>query len=73
MEAVTAESLAQNWHIGLNKAQAISYEAIMDVPIAMVATAWDDPATGEATVLYIHEALYFGDKMSHTLLCPNQL
>jgi hypothetical protein len=35
--------------------------------------AWDDPATGEVTVLYIHEALYFGDKMSHTLLCPNQL
>jgi hypothetical protein len=50
-----------------------SYEAIKDVPIATVATAWDDPATGEVIVLYIHEALYFGDKMSHTLLCPNQL
>jgi hypothetical protein len=25
------------------------------------------------TVLYIHEALYFGDRMSHTLLCLNQL
>jgi hypothetical protein len=24
-------------------------------------------------VLYIHEALYFGDRMSHTLLCPNRL
>jgi hypothetical protein len=50
-----------------------SYEAIKDVPIATVATAWDDPATGEVIVLYINEALYFGDKMSHTLLCPNQL
>jgi hypothetical protein len=50
-----------------------SYEAIKDVPIAMVATTWDDPATGEVTILYIHEALYFGDKMSHMLLCPNQL
>jgi hypothetical protein len=50
-----------------------SYEAIKDVPIATVAKAWDDPATGDVTVLYIHEALYFGDKMSHTLLCPNQL
>jgi hypothetical protein len=38
-----------------------------------VATAWDDPAAGEVIVLYINEALYFGDKMSHTLLCPNQL
>jgi transposase len=50
-----------------------SYEAIKDFPIATVATAWDDPATGDVTILYINEALYFGDKMSHTLLCPNQL
>jgi hypothetical protein len=50
-----------------------SYEAIKDVPIATVATAWDDPATGEVIVLYINEALYFGDKMSHTMLCLNQL
>jgi hypothetical protein len=48
-----------------------SYEAIKDVSIATVATAWDDPAAGEVTVLYIHEALYFREKMSHTLLCPN--
>jgi hypothetical protein len=38
-----------------------------------VATALDDPATGNVIILYINEALYFGDKMSHTLLCPNQL
>jgi hypothetical protein len=50
-----------------------SYEAIKDVPIATVATASDDPATGEVTVIYIHEALYFGDKMSNTRHCPNQL
>jgi hypothetical protein len=50
-----------------------SYEAIKDVPIAMVATAWEDPATGDVFVLNIHEALYFRDRMSHTLLCPNQL
>jgi hypothetical protein len=50
-----------------------SYEAIKDVPIATMATAWDDPATCDVTVLYIHEVLYFGDRMSHTLLWPNQL
>jgi hypothetical protein len=50
-----------------------SYQAIKDVPIPTVATAWDDPGTGEVIILYIHEALYFGDRMSHTLLCPNQL
>jgi hypothetical protein len=49
------------------------YEAIKVVPIATVAMAWDDPATGDVFVLYIHEALYFGDRMSRTLLCPNQL
>jgi hypothetical protein len=38
-----------------------------------VATAWDDPATGDVTVLYIHKALYFGGRMSDTLLCSNQL
>jgi hypothetical protein len=47
-------------------------QSIKDIPIAMVASAWDEPGTGDVTVLYIHEALYFGDKMSHTLLCPNQ-
>jgi hypothetical protein len=51
-----------------------SYESIKDIPIATVATAWDDPETGEVIVLYIHEALYLGDRMlSHTLLCPKQL
>jgi hypothetical protein len=50
-----------------------SYEAIKDIPIATVAMAWDDLETGEVIVLYIHEALYFGDNMSHMLLCPNQL
>jgi hypothetical protein len=47
--------------------------SIKDVPIATVATAWDDPATGDVFVLYIHEARYFGVRMSHTLLCLNQL
>jgi hypothetical protein len=50
-----------------------SHEAIKDVPIATVATACDDLATGDVIVLYIHEDLYFGDRMSHTLLCPNRL
>jgi hypothetical protein len=50
-----------------------SHEAIKDVPNATVATACNDLATGDVFVLYIHEALYFGDRMSHTLLCPNRL
>jgi hypothetical protein len=45
----------------------------VDVPVATVATAYDCPTTGKTHILVINEALYFGDKMSNTLLCPNQL
>jgi hypothetical protein len=49
------------------------YQPISNIPVATVATAWDDPRDGSTTVLIINEALYFGDRMPHTLLCPNQL
>ena len=49
------------------------YSPIPDVPIASVATAWDDPKDGSTIILVIHEALYFGDRMPHSLLCPNQM
>jgi len=49
------------------------YKAIKDIPIATVATAWDDPAGGPTVILVVNEALYFGDRMNHSLLCPNQI
>jgi len=49
------------------------YQPIRDIPVAKVATPWDDPKDGSTTILVINEALYFGDRMLHTLLCPNQL
>ena len=49
------------------------YEPIAEIPIATVATAYDCPDTGKVWVLIINEALYFGSKMTNTLLCPNQL
>ncbi|KAI2501496.1 hypothetical protein MHU86_12941 [Fragilaria crotonensis] len=49
------------------------FKALEDIPIATVATAYDCPLTGKTYVLVINEALYFGDKMKHSLLCPNQL
>ena len=49
------------------------YEAIDEIPVATVATAYDCPATGKVYVLVINEALYFGARMNHSLLCPNQL
>jgi len=44
-----------------------------DVPIGTIATSWVNPETSEIFVLVFHEALYFGDKLDHTLICPNQL
>ncbi len=49
------------------------YQSIEDVPVATVATAYDCPVTGKVHILVINEALYFGEKMKNTLLCPNQL
>ena len=49
------------------------FTPVQDVPIATVATAWSDPFTGQGYILIIHEALFFGNKMNHSLLNPNQL
>ena len=46
---------------------------IKDVPVATVATAYDDPITQETYILVFHEALYFGSSMEHSLISPMQL
>ncbi len=43
------------------------------MPIATVATAWSDPLTGEGYILIVHEAMYLGNNMDHSLINPNQL
>jgi hypothetical protein len=45
--------------------------AVQEVPIATVLTIWECPKTGELWMLVIHEALYFGDRLKESLLCPN--
>ena len=50
---------------------ADSYEPIKNVPIAKVATAYDHP-TGETFIIIFGQALYMGDTMEHSLICPNQ-
>jgi hypothetical protein len=49
------------------------YSPLENIPIATVATAWDSPEDGSTIILIINEALYFGNRMNHSLLCPNQL
>ena len=48
-------------------------QPIVGVPIVSGATAWDDPATGETYILIINEGLYYGNKMDHSLINPNQI
>ena len=50
-----------------------TYEAIKSVPIVQAGTAYDNPETGETTILILNEVIWMGDKMDHTLVNPNQL
>jgi hypothetical protein len=50
-----------------------NYAALQDVPIAFVCTVWENPKTGELWMLVFHEALYFGQQLKESLLCPNQM
>ena len=50
-----------------------SIKPIENVPIVSGATAWNDPVTGEIYILIINEALYYGKKLDHSLINPNQV
>ena len=43
------------------------------IPIVTALTAYDIPNTTETILLVLNEALYFGNKLLHTLLTPNQM
>jgi hypothetical protein len=48
--------------------------AVQEVPIATVLTIWECIKTGDIwMLLVINEALYFGNRLKESLLCPNQL
>ena len=42
------------------------------IPIGTAATAWTD-RSGQTYILRLNQALLFGDRLDHSLLCPNQL
>lgn len=48
------------------------YEAKTDVPIAHAATAYDDPVTGQTTILIFYHGLWFGNSLKDSLINPNQ-
>lgn len=50
-----------------------SYSPMLNVPIVTGATAWTDPVTNTTYILVFHESLYYGTKLNHSLINPNQL
>ena len=50
-----------------------SYEPLTNVPIITAATAWTNAITRETFILVFHECLYYGLKLKHSLINPNQI
>jgi hypothetical protein len=44
-----------------------------EIPIGTIATSWTCGNSGETFLLLFPESLYFGKRLSTTLLCPNQI
>jgi hypothetical protein len=49
------------------------YQSMKGVPIVSAAKAWTDEETGETIILYFNQVLWYGDKLNHSLINPNQL
>jgi hypothetical protein len=45
-----------------------SLDTMTNIPIVKMAVAYDNPQTGETTILVINQALYFDDQLPHLLL-----
>ena len=50
-----------------------AYETIKAVSMVQSDTAYENPETGENTILILNKAICIGETMDHTLVNPNQL
>ena len=50
-----------------------TYDPERDVPIVAGATTYTDQVTGQVYILVINEGLWFGEKLTNSLINPNQL
>jgi len=46
---------------------------LTNILIVTAATAYDDEVTGTTYILILGQAIFFGDRMKNSLICPNQL
>jgi hypothetical protein len=49
------------------------YESMKDVPVVLAVTAWTNNNAGATFILLFHQVLWYGSKLSHSLLNPNQI
>ena len=49
------------------------HEAMQDIEVASAYTAYDNPEDGRTYILEFHEGLWFGNRMDHSLINPNQV
>jgi ribosomal protein L15 len=49
------------------------HKTFKDIPIVTAATAYDDERDGTTYILILGQAIYMGEDMNNTLICPNQL
>jgi hypothetical protein len=49
------------------------YESMKDIPIVTAATAWTNQETGETLILIFNQVLWYGKKLTNSLVNPNQL
>ena len=50
-----------------------AYETIKAVPIVQAATAYNNPETGDTTILILNKAMWMDETMDYTVVNPNQL
>ncbi len=50
-----------------------SIKPMENVPIVSGATAFDDPVSGDTFILVFNRTLYYGTKLDHSLINPNQV
>jgi hypothetical protein len=48
------------------------HNSMTDAEVCGAATAWDDPIMGHASILKLHQGLWFGPKLPNSLINPNQ-
>ena len=49
------------------------HETMQDIEVASAYTAYDNPDNGRTYILEFNEGLWFGNRMDHSLINPNQV